>query len=204
MGCALAAAGAPSLDACKAACAKADAADCTYAYKNVTLNMCGNCPPGCDASDGVGECLEGCRLAFGAPAPPPPPPCGQGGPCWDSGRYSESKVVHDPATGLFHMFATASAVGGDAAHANKIVEQVGWAVSADGLHFSEYASNPIGPQRQPRASGPPGWATTPLTSAMAEGRATARRRTRPTAATARTSASSSSPPRPSSGSSCRS
>jgi hypothetical protein len=77
------------------------------------------------------------------------------------------------SNGLFHLFATASAVGGDAGHANKIVEQVGWAVSEDGVHFTEYPHNPVGPQLSGESPGPMGqhWATTPLTSAMAEGHA---------------------------------
>jgi hypothetical protein len=80
-----------------------------------------------------------------------------GRPQWDSGRYSESKVLYQD--GLWHIFPTASAVGGE--KANKDVEQVGWAFSADGLTFTEFPSNPIAPQHR----------TTPLTSAMSEGHA---------------------------------
>lgn len=169
-GCALAGAGARDFDACAAACASAASAGCVFTYRNISLDMCQNCPPGCDAT-APSECADGCRIAFGKPAPAPPLPCSRGGPCWDSGRYSESKVVY--YNGLFHLFATASAVGGNASTANKIVEQVGWAVSDDGVHFREYPHNPVGPQLSGQTPGPTGqhWATTPLTGAMAEGHA---------------------------------
>ena len=171
-GCALAGAGVTTYAACAGLCARARAADCKFSHKNVSIDMCSDCPAGCDAT-GPSECEDGCRIAFHKPPPPPPPPCGEGGPCWDSGRYSESKVVYDAPTGLFHLFATASAVGGNASTANKIVEQIGWAVSDDGIHFTEHAHNPVGPQLSgapPDAHGEH-WATTPLTSAMAEGHA---------------------------------
>eukprot|EP01051_Picozoa_sp_SAG22_P022239 SAG22_NODE_5253_length_1052_cov_1.397692_1_plen_206_part_00 len=74
---------------------------------------------------------------------------------WDSGRYSESRVWHH--NGLFHLFATASADGG--ADPDKVNEQIGWAVSADGIHFTEHPSNPIAPYT----------GSTPQTQAMAEG-----------------------------------
>ena len=54
---------------------------------------------------------------------------------WDYGRYSESKVMY--YNGLFHLFATGSPVGGK--HENKLNEQVGWAVSKNGVNFTEYA-----------------------------------------------------------------
>ena len=74
---------------------------------------------------------------------------------WDAGRYSESRVwFHN---GLFHLYMTASPVGNP--HPNKNVEQIGWAVSQDGIHFVEHAANPIAPRT----------ASTPHTLAMAEG-----------------------------------
>lgn len=81
---------------------------------------------------------------------------------WDSGRYSESRVLYQD--GLFHIFPTASAAGGPnvpSSQTNKNVEQIGWAFSQDGIYFTEYTHNPVGPQN----------GTTPLTSAMAEGHA---------------------------------
>jgi hypothetical protein len=81
---------------------------------------------------------------------------------WDSGRYSESRVLYQD--GVFHLFLSASATGGPkipASQTSKHVEQLGWAVSDDGIHFTEYAHNPIAPHD----------GTTPLTAAMAEGHA---------------------------------
>ena len=74
---------------------------------------------------------------------------------WDSGRYSESRVEFH--NGLFHLFATASAVGNP--HPNKVNEQIGWAVSADGFNFVEHPHNPLAPFTE----------STPHTQAMAEG-----------------------------------
>ena len=37
--------------------------------------------------------------------------------------------------GLFHLFATGSPVGGK--HENKLNEQIGWAVSKNGVNFTE-------------------------------------------------------------------
>jgi len=74
---------------------------------------------------------------------------------WDSGRYSESRVEYHG--GLFHMFMTASGVGNP--NPNKLVEQIGWAVSEDGIHFTEHPSNPLVPREF----------TTPHTIAMSEG-----------------------------------
>jgi hypothetical protein len=74
---------------------------------------------------------------------------------WDYGRYSESRVWY--FNGLFHLFATGSPVGGP--HENKLNEQIGWAVSTDGVNFTEYGHNPIAPWRE----------TTPHTVAMSEG-----------------------------------
>ena len=56
---------------------------------------------------------------------------------WDSGRYSESRVWWH--NGLWHLFATASADGGTAAHPNgdKVNEQIGWMISEDGMNFTE-------------------------------------------------------------------
>ena len=88
---------------------------------------------------------------------------------WDSGRYSESRVLYQG--GVFHLFVSASAAGGPHVlwnQTNKYVEQLGWAVSDDGVHFSEYAHNPIAssPGGSPLANG-----TTPMTEAMAESHA---------------------------------
>ena len=60
-----------------------------------------------------------------------------GGDDGDGGRYHN---------GLFHLFATASADGGD--DPDKIHEQIGWAVSKDGIHFTQHPSNPIAPYKQ--------------------------------------------------------
>ena len=34
----------------------------SFTFKNHTFNLAGSCPVGCDASDGVSECYEGCKL----------------------------------------------------------------------------------------------------------------------------------------------
>jgi len=45
---------------------------------------------------------------------------------------------------LFHIFATGSAVGTSTnPNPDKIHEQIGWAVSEDGVHFTELAWNPV-------------------------------------------------------------
>ena len=59
--------------------------------------------------------------------------------------------------GLFHLFATGSPDGGP--HPDKTNEQIGWAVSADGVTFREHPHNPVAPWTE----------TTPLTAAMSEG-----------------------------------
>ena len=53
-----------SVLACKSACHTADN-KCTWTLKNLSGNNCVNCPHGCDASDGVQECLQGCEFAHG-------------------------------------------------------------------------------------------------------------------------------------------
>ena len=68
MGCLISAAGATTLDECVSSCHAADN-KCESTFHDLKLNMCGSCPTGCDASDGVGECLEGCRIAFGVGGP---------------------------------------------------------------------------------------------------------------------------------------
>ena len=74
---------------------------------------------------------------------------------WDAGRYSESRVQF--FNGLFHLFATASPNGNPSP--SKYHENIGWAVSADGVHFLEHPANPLAPYS----------ASTPHTVAMAEG-----------------------------------
>jgi hypothetical protein len=64
MGCLIAGAGASSLAECEAGCQQADG-KCEATVLGLQLHNCGACPAGCDASDGVGECVEGCRIAFG-------------------------------------------------------------------------------------------------------------------------------------------
>ncbi len=68
MGCAMASGGAKDLAECEATCHAADG-QCQFTFHDLELQMCANCPDGCDASDGVGECLEGCRIAFGVGGP---------------------------------------------------------------------------------------------------------------------------------------
>jgi hypothetical protein len=53
---------------------------------------------------------------------------------WDAGRYSESRVMYH--NGLFHLFATGSAKGNP--HPDKTNEQIGYAVSADGVRVVSY------------------------------------------------------------------
>jgi len=65
------------------------------------------------------------------------------GSSWDSGRYSESRIWKHPTTGLFHAFASGSPKGAGGDGPNKIHEQIGWAVSANGINFTEYAANPV-------------------------------------------------------------
>ena len=57
---------------------------------------------------------------------------------------------------LFHVFPSASAVG--LPHPDKLVENIGWAWSSDGVHFTQHAHNPVAPANE----------STPLTGAMAE------------------------------------
>lgn len=74
---------------------------------------------------------------------------------WDAGRYSESRVEY--FNGMFHIFMTASPHGNPSP--DKDVEQIGWAVSKDGIHFEKYKSNPVVSRAM----------TTPNTEAQAEG-----------------------------------
>ena len=57
-----------TLDQCITSCHSADNT-CAWTVGKLAGNNCGSCPKGCDASDGVGECLTGCRIAFGHPVP---------------------------------------------------------------------------------------------------------------------------------------
>ena len=65
MGCTIAAQS-PSTTACMEVCDEANRKG-TFQFHNHTFNLGGSCPQGCDASDGVGECYQGCALALGAP-----------------------------------------------------------------------------------------------------------------------------------------
>ena len=56
---------------------------------------------------------------------------------WDSGRYSESRVWY--YNSLFHVTPTASPIGNP--DPNKINEQIGWAYSVDGVHFTEWVAS---------------------------------------------------------------
>jgi hypothetical protein len=87
---------------------------------------------------------------------------------WDSGRYSESRVMHHD--GLFHVFATGSPDGSTfGGNVDKTNEQIGWAISADGLNFTEHPHNPMaGVVRSPQIDEAHSL-TTPRTQAMAEG-----------------------------------
>lgn len=60
-GCALANATA-DVDDCKQACQAAQG-HCTYKAKNVSIEMCGVCPPGCGNCEGVPQCEAGCEFA---------------------------------------------------------------------------------------------------------------------------------------------
>jgi hypothetical protein len=59
--------GSSNLSSCEEMCHEVDnLCDWTFSRANLSGNNCGDCVPrGCDASDGVQECLEGCRYAFG-------------------------------------------------------------------------------------------------------------------------------------------
>lgn len=48
-----------SLDECQQACHDNDK-KCSWSIAGVEMNNCADCPKGCDASDGVAECLYGC------------------------------------------------------------------------------------------------------------------------------------------------
>eukprot|EP00658_Telonema_sp_P-2_P085306 TRINITY_DN9700_c0_g1_i1.p1 TRINITY_DN9700_c0_g1~~TRINITY_DN9700_c0_g1_i1.p1 ORF type:complete len:811 (+),score=166.33 TRINITY_DN9700_c0_g1_i1:197-2629(+) len=63
MGCALAEQTA-KVEQCIAHCHQVDNR-CSWKIGNLSGNNCGSCGKGCDASDGVGECVTGCQLAFG-------------------------------------------------------------------------------------------------------------------------------------------
>jgi hypothetical protein len=80
---------------------------------------------------------------------------------WDAGRYSGGAIWIDYETHLFHLFLTASSNGpGRTGRAEKDPENIGYAVSEDGVTFREGTSNPIG-----NYSG-----STPSTQSMAEAR----------------------------------
>eukprot|EP01051_Picozoa_sp_SAG22_P012282 SAG22_NODE_1261_length_4977_cov_9.689832_1_plen_255_part_00 len=65
MGCTIAAQSA-STKSCMAVCDEANR-KVTFKWKNHTFNMADSCPTGCSASDGVGECYQGCAFGLGAP-----------------------------------------------------------------------------------------------------------------------------------------
>ena len=89
---------------------------------------------------------------------------------WDSGRYSESRIIYHASTKLWHTFPTGSPAG--ATHGggiNKVNEQIGWAVSSDGLTFVEYPHNPVAAVTRAPEIDAAHSLTTPRTEAMAEG-----------------------------------
>lgn len=57
---------------------------------------------------------------------------------WDDGGFSEAEVIY--AAGGFHLF-----YGGAKVYSPRILtrESIGYAYSADGIHFTKYARNPI-------------------------------------------------------------
>ena len=65
MGCTIAAQS-PTTKACMQVCDEANH-HVTYKWKNHTFSMGDSCPKGCDVSDGVGECYQGCGFGLGAP-----------------------------------------------------------------------------------------------------------------------------------------
>ena len=89
---------------------------------------------------------------------------------WDSGRYSESRVQYHPGSKLWHVFPTGSPDGSTfGGHIDKVSEQICWAVSDDGLNFTQHAHNPMaGVVRAPAIDNSHSL-TTPRTEAMAEG-----------------------------------
>jgi len=48
---------------CESTCHAHDSV-CEWSIAGVEMNNCEKCPNGCDAQDGVDECLEGCRHSF--------------------------------------------------------------------------------------------------------------------------------------------
>eukprot|EP00658_Telonema_sp_P-2_P084179 TRINITY_DN9274_c0_g1_i1.p3 TRINITY_DN9274_c0_g1~~TRINITY_DN9274_c0_g1_i1.p3 ORF type:complete len:140 (-),score=25.59 TRINITY_DN9274_c0_g1_i1:148-567(-) len=76
---------------------------------------------------------------------------------WDSGRYSESRVDFDPASNLWHIWATGSQNGNPTP--SKYHENIGVAFSEDGINFEQFKGNPVATYAQ----------STPHTLAMAEG-----------------------------------
>jgi len=54
---------------CQAQCLKGDNT-CTWHFGE-SFDNCGECPSGCDASGGVGECYEGCVFGFASPLSSP-------------------------------------------------------------------------------------------------------------------------------------
>ena len=85
--------------------------------------------------------------------------------CWISPSTSRHIVYqyHHPTSthkGLFHVFATGSSHGtSQGPNPNKIHEQIGWAFSPDGVHFTQVPWNPVVSFQQAQ----------PHTIAMAEG-----------------------------------
>lgn len=65
MGCTIAAQSA-STRSCMEVCDEANR-KATFQWRNHTFNMGDSCPKGCSASDGVGECYQGCSFALGEP-----------------------------------------------------------------------------------------------------------------------------------------
>lgn len=52
-----------SVSECESTCHAHDGV-CLWSIASINMNNCDKCAEGCDAQDGVGECLEGCRHSF--------------------------------------------------------------------------------------------------------------------------------------------
>jgi hypothetical protein len=67
---------------------------------------------------------------------------------WNDGGFSEAKVVYH--NGFFHTFYGGAKLQPDR---RRTLESIGYAFSADGIHFTEHVDNPVAPrERTPDAS----------------------------------------------------